>query len=149
MLFCITARFVALHVEAIQNHVQDEVISCSLKRSNTELELHLCTLRMLRCHHRLIYKAVHKINRYFGPFLALEVSFVFVGVISCSMFVVMGGESVDGILGFVNMVAFLDIVLHLFLLTSFSESISGNNQVLLFNVLKRILIFLLHFIHLE
>jgi hypothetical protein len=84
----------------------------------------------LRGHHRLICNAIRKLNRHFGVFLTLEVILIF--VINCSLFVLMGATSGDGFLGGLNATICLERLVHLLILSSFSEDIP--NQVFNYSV---------------
>ena len=81
-------------------------------------------LKVLRKQHRLACYSVRKLNRYFGIFFSLEVVFIFVGVTNCFMFVLMSVLSGDKLMGTLNSAICLDLTVHLFFLTSYSDNIT-------------------------
>ena len=125
-LFCILSRAVSLQLKVICQIIEDKLIQSEIL-SLTSVESQRAQLLVLRRHHRLICKAVRKINRYFGVYLTLEIGYIFVISINSSLYILLSGMNVDGLLGVLNVSIWLDGFVHLFLLTSFSEDII--NQV--------------------
>lgn len=126
-LFCVLVKIISLQIKAIRKRIMDLFIP-SHPSSLTLAETQRSQLTALRSHHRLICNTVCKLNRYFGVYLTLEVMFVFVSVINCSLFVLMSVISADGLLGALNGSICLESLTHLFLLSTFSDDIA--NQVL-------------------
>jgi gustatory receptor len=122
-LFCILSRAVSLQLKVICELIEDKLIQSSEISILTSDESQRSQLTVLRRHHRLICKAVRKINRYFGVFLTLEIGCIFVISINSSWYILLSGINVDGFLGLLNTSVWLDGFVHLFLLTSFSEDI--------------------------
>lgn len=56
--------------------------------------------------------------------MVIEVLFIFVGVTNDAMFLLMGVIGAEGLLGAVNGAVFVSQVVHLFLLTTFSDEIA-------------------------
>jgi gustatory receptor len=125
-LFCILTQVISLQLKAIHQLIEDKLNKRKVS-SLTVIESQRSQLIFLRRHHRLICKAVRKINRYFGVYLTLEIGYIFVVSINSSLYILMSGMNVDGLLGVLNISIWLDGFVHLFLLTSFSEDII--NQV--------------------
>ena len=121
-LFCILSRAVSLQLKVICQIIEDKLIQSEIL-SLTSVESQRAQLLVLRRHHRLICKAVRKINRYFGVFLTLEIGCIFVISINSSWYILLSGINVDGFLGLLNISVWLDGFVHFFLLTSFSEDI--------------------------
>jgi hypothetical protein len=121
-LFCILSRTVSLQLKVICELIEDKLIQSQIS-SLTSDESQRSQLIFLRGHHRLICKAVRKINRYFGVSLTLEIGCIFVISINSSWYILLSGINVDGFLGLLNTSVWLDGFVHLFLLTSFSEDI--------------------------
>lgn len=117
VLFCTFTQLIFLNLRAIRNHVEKQLINYN--PVNAKLQL-----KDLQRQHLSLCKIIHQLNRYFGIYLVIEVTFIFVGVINCSMFVLMGVLGDESLLGAVNGTAFIDQVVHLFLITSFSDKIS-------------------------
>lgn len=122
-LFCIIVRVHALQFASIQQRIERIIDQRNISPSQ------ISQLKLLRRHHSLVCSSVNKVNRYFGVFLLLEVIFIFIGVTNCFMYVLMSAMSIDGLLGAVNTIICVDHIIHLFLLTSFSDDIF--NEVIL------------------
>lgn len=116
-LFCTLAHFVFLNLRAIRLSVEKQLTNYN--PVNTRLEL-----QFLQRQHLSLCKSIYQLNRCFGIYLVMEVTFIFVGVINSSMFVLMGAIGTERLLGAVNGAAFIDQAIHLFLITSFSDQIS-------------------------
>ncbi|XP_046450215.1 putative gustatory receptor 2a [Daphnia pulex] len=114
VLFCTLTGVVSHQLKAIRKRISSAPTSVEAQRSQ---------LIALRNHHRLICKTVRKLNRYFGVFLTIEVGYVFVISITTSMYILLGGMSIDGLLELLNGSISIDVFIHLFLLTSFSDDI--------------------------
>jgi hypothetical protein len=125
-LFSILAKMISLQLEAIRKHFLDQFTQ-SHPSSLTLVESQRSHLIALRGHHRLICNAIRKLNRHFGVFLTLEVIFIFISVINCSLFILMGATSGDGLLGGLNVAICVESLVHLLILSSFSDDIP--NQV--------------------
>nr|CAH0103138.1 unnamed protein product [Daphnia galeata] len=122
-LLCVLVKMISLQLKAIQKRIVHLLIPCH-PSSLTLAETQRSQLTALRSHHRLICNTVYKLNHQFGVYLTLEVIFIFVSVINCSLFVLMGAISADGLLVVLNTVIFLDSLVHLFLISSFSDDIA-------------------------
>lgn len=123
-LFCCLARLLSLHLGAIRIRVIEQQ-SISFYPSSTELlEPQRLQLKVLQRQHLLICKTIGKINHYFGIFMVIEVLFIFVGVTNDAMFLLMGVIGAEGLLEAVNGAVFVSQVVHLFLLTTFSDEIA-------------------------
>ena len=122
-LFCILARLVALHLTSIRLRIEEFLVYRCFSPDAGLMESQYSELKVLRRHHSLACRLVQKLNNYFGTFLLLEVAFIFVGVINCCMYVLMSAMSIDGLLGAVNTTVCFDHIIHLFLLTTFSDNI--------------------------
>jgi gustatory receptor len=132
-LFCILTQVISLQLKAIHQLIEDKLIKRKVS-SLTLVESQRSQLTVLRRHHRLICKAVLKINRYFGVYLTLEIGYIFVISINSSLYIILSGVIVDGLLGVMNASIWLDGFVHLFLFTSLSEDIiSQVRYKLLFN----------------
>lgn len=125
-LFSILLKMISLQLKALRKRFENQFIR-SHPSSLTLVETQRSQLIALRGHHHLICNTICKLNRYFGVFLTLEVIFIFISVINCSLFVLMGATSGDGLLGGLNAAISLDSIVHLFILSSLSDDIA--NQV--------------------
>jgi hypothetical protein len=128
-LFCVLVKIISLQLKAMRKRIVGQFIPCH-PASNSSLalvEMQRSQLVALRSHHLLICKTICQLNRFFGVFLTLEVIFIFISVINCSLFVFMSALSADALLGGLNTAICLDSLVHLFFLTSFSDDIT--NQV--------------------
>jgi hypothetical protein len=114
VLFCTLTGVVSHQLKAIRKRISSAPPSVGTQRSQ---------LIALRNHHRLICKTVRKLNRYFGVFLTIEVGYVFVISITSSMYILLGGISIDWLFEPLNVSVWIDVFIHLFLLTSFSDDI--------------------------
>lgn len=122
-LFCTLVRLLSLHLRSIRIQIEQDFNS--LKLSNVLLtESNRLQLKILKKQHILIYKATRQLNQCFGMFLALEVSYVFVGVITSAMFFLMGATSENWMVGLLNISVFVEQVCHLYFLTSYTESVA-------------------------
>lgn len=128
-LFCTLTHLVALHLFAIRIRIIGETSSC-YPASVLLLESQRSQLKLWQRQHLLVSKTIDKLNQQFGFFLAVEVGFVFVGVINSSMFLLVSVMNEDGLLGSFSVVTILDHVVHLFLLTYSTDIV---NQVIQFN----------------
>ena len=126
-LFCILTQVISLKLKAIHQLIEDKLNKRKVSSLTSVIESQRSQLIFLRRHHRLICKAVRKINRHFGVYLTLEIGYIFVVSINSSLYILMSGMNVDGLLGVLSLSIWLDGFVHLFLLTSFSEDII--NQV--------------------
>nr|CAH0110706.1 unnamed protein product [Daphnia galeata] len=115
------AKDVLMGFLTIHQLIENKLIDCNVSSSKSVIESQRAQLIFLRRHHRLICKAVRKINRYFGVYLTLKIGFIFVTSINCALYIVLSGMIVDGLLGVLNVSIWLDGFVHLFLLTSLSE----------------------------
>lgn len=129
-LFCTFAHLVSLHLFAIRIRIIRETPSC-YPASVLLLESQRSQLNLWKRQHLLVCKTIDKLNRRFGFFMAVEVGFVFVGVINSSMFLLVSVIIEDIPLGSYSGVVILDHIIHLFLLTYFSTDIT--DQVISFN----------------
>ncbi len=134
-LFSTLMKMISLQLKSIRKRFLD-MLTQSHPSSLTLVESQRSHLIALRGHHRLICNTIRKLNRHFGVFLTLEVIFTFVSVINCSLFVLMGATSGDGLLGVLNTAICLDSLVHLFILSSFSDDIP--NQVFNYIALVKI-----------
>lgn len=114
VLFCTLTGVVSHQLKVIRKRISPALTSVETRRSQ---------LIALRNHHRLVCRTVSKLNRYFGVFLTIEVGYIFVISIISSMYILLGGMSIDGLLEALNVSVWLDVFVHLFLLTSFSDDI--------------------------
>ncbi|XP_046637698.1 putative gustatory receptor 28b [Daphnia pulicaria] len=119
VLFCTLTGVVSHQLKAIRKRISSAPPSVGTQRSQ---------LIALRNHHRLICKTVRKLNRYFGVFLTIEVGYVFVISITSSLYILLGGMSIDGLLELLNGSISIDVFIHLFLLTSFSDDIVSQTE---------------------
>lgn len=121
-LFCILARIVSLHLGVIRKRIEDQLnhgVNSTLSSVNAQLS----QLKTLRRHHRLVCNSVRQLNCCFGFFLLVEVSFIFVTSINCSMYLFSSATTSDRLMVVLYCVVFVDCLVHLFLITSFSDDI--------------------------
>ena len=133
MLFCILVHLIALHLQAIRSGIEHQMI---YSRSPNEWLLqsqrwHL-NFNKLKRYHLQVSKTIDDVNHYFGILLLAEVVYVFTGVTSCFMFILIAAMSGDGLLGLLNGTVACEQMMHLLLITSFSDRIS--NEVLVISV---------------
>lgn len=143
-LFCILTQIISLQLGAIRKGINDQLNQLN-PASPVLVEIQYRQLNILRRHHRLVCNSVRKINCCFGTFLTFEIIYIFVSFINCSLFILMSGISDDVPLGVMNAMVCLDCVVHLFLLTSFSDDITS--QVKLYILLFKDIIFILTYIN--
>ena len=117
-LFYTLTQLVSLQLKAIRKRVLALIL----------VESQSSELIALRRHHRLICRTVRKLNRYFGIFLSIEVGYIFVISITSSLYILLSGMNIDGLLEALNVSVWLDVLVHLYLLASSSDDIV--NQVL-------------------
>ena len=122
VLFFILAQTVTLHLRSIRFRIRHQLNQ--LPKIVDFIQFQCSLLKVLRKQHRLACYSVRKLNRYFGIFFSLEVVFIFVGVTNCFMFVLMSVLSGDKLMGTLNSAICLDLTVHLFFLTSYSDNIT-------------------------
>ena len=121
ILFCFLGRFVSLQLEAIQSSLKFEIGD----------QQQSYQLNILKNQYLLVFDQLSEINRHFGPYLMIESSFIFIGVINASLYLatsIMGG---DNFLGIMCSFILIDHIIRMVLITSCSENIQ--NQVKNFN----------------
>lgn len=123
-LFCILVRIISLQLVAIRKGIEDQ-LSQPHPASPLSVETQRSQLNVLRRHHCLVCNSIRKINSCFGIFLTLEVVFIFIAFVNCSLFILITAMSNDVLLGVLNALVCLDCIVHLFLLTSFSDDITS------------------------
>ena len=119
ILFCFLGRFVSLQLEAIQSSLKFEI--------DDQQQFLPCQLNILKNQYLLVFDQLSEINRHFGPYLMIETSFIFIGVINASLYLatsIMGG---DNFLGIMCSFILIDHIIRMALITSCSENIQ--NQV--------------------
>ena len=128
MLFCILAHLVVLHLQSIRKAIEQLIY---IRQPNSLLESKRWYLNFkLKKYYLQVSKTIDIINQYFGIPLLSEVVYIFVGFTNCSMFVLIAVISGDSLLGLVNGAVGFEQMMHLFLITSFSDKIS--NEVPIF-----------------
>lgn len=125
-LFCTFAHLISLHLGAIRQRIKRQLSSPSVSSlSSYHQESHRnLQLKLWQRQHLLVCKTINKLNKYFGIFLAIEVVFVFVGVINSLMFLLLSVMINDKLLATYNGVVIFDHIVSLFLLTYFSTNIT-------------------------
>jgi hypothetical protein len=118
---------VSLHLGVIRKRIEDQLNYEAINA--TLLDEQRSQLKILRRHHRLVCKVVRQLNCRFGLYLLVEVSFIFVTSVNCSMYLFSSVTVSDKGMGVLYGVVCLDCLVHLFLITSFSDDILS--QVLL------------------
>lgn len=135
-LCCTYARLLSLHLEEIRTRIEDHLI-LNIRPMSIELTASIRSqLMVLERRHLLACQAIQQFNKSFGYFLALEVGYIFIGVINCSMYVLLGAMNNEGLSGILNLLLALDKFVRLFVLTSFSEDLTNEVFFPLYNFFK-------------
>ena len=134
-LFCVLTRVVSLHLGVIRKRIEDQL---SYEANAPLVNEKRSQLKTLRRHHRLVCNSIRQINSCFGFFLLVEVSFIFVTSINCCMYLFSSATRSDRIMGVLYGAVCLDCLVHLFLITSFSDDIVS--QVYTYTQFRKFLI---------
>jgi hypothetical protein len=123
-LFCILAGLISLQLGVIRKRIDDQLHQCKHGENfNLVIKEQRSQLKLLRRHHRLVCNLVGKLNCCFGFFLLVEVTFIFVTSVNCFMYLFSSATRSDKIMGLLYSVICLDCLVHLFLISSFSDDI--------------------------
>lgn len=123
-LFCILAGSISLQLGVIRKRIDDQLHQCKHEENiNLVIKEQRSQLKLLRRHHRLVCNSVGKLNCCFGFFLLVEVAFIFVTSVNCFMYLFSSATRSDNIMGLLYSVICLDCLVHLFLISSFSDDI--------------------------
>lgn len=129
VLFCTLAHFISLHLGIIHNRIEDNYLNRKPSSGVLLLQSQRFELKLLQGQHLLACHTIDQLNRFFGLFLAVEVCFIYVGVINSSMFLLVCVMENYRTWSLFSGIILLDHLVHFFLLTTFSSCVT--NQVYL------------------
>lgn len=134
LLFCFMANFASLQLTAIRSAIKLKRNPFLTKITSSSAiilpESLIFDLKLLKKQYLLVSYYMNGVNQKFSLYLMIETTFIFIGVINSSMFVVTSAMSSDSLLGIVNCFVLLDQLIRMYLITSYSETI--RSEVMLF-----------------
>ena len=128
IVFCLLSRLIEFHLEDIDSTViHGQILNCKNLTDgimNSSLASQLNSLKELKKRHLVIVKLVEKLNKYFGFYLLVAVTYCFIALTNISMFLLLNVMKGDGLSVFMTGVVILDCLTQLYLITSSCDGIS-------------------------